>query len=196
VRPLLYGFDYFLAAVRGGFLAIAAVVALLCVLDWMVRTRRINPFGRFAGYVRTTIRPFMSPVERRLIRAGGNPQAAPWWALGAVVLGGVIVLSLLDFMREQLAITAALMTHGTSGLYRLVVSWIFGVIKLALIARVLLSWVRPPPFAWYVRWSYALTEWFLRPLRGVVPLLGTMDVTPIIAYLLLGLVQGFVGRLF
>lgn len=195
VGTVLYGFDYLTAALRGGFFAFAVVVAIFCALDWMVRTRRLNPFGRVAGFLRSTVRPFITPVERRIVRAGGNPQSAPWWTLVVVVLVGIILLSLLDFMREQVVITAALVSRGPAGLYRLVVSWTFGLLQIALIVRVLLSWVRPSPFAWYVRWSFALTEWFLRPLRGVIPSMGMMDVTPILAYFLLILVQGFLMRL-
>ncbi len=195
MSAFLYGLDYFIAALRGGFFAFALVVAIFCVLDWMVRTRRINPFGAFAGFLRTTIRPFIAPVERRLLRAGGNPQDAPWWTLVVVVVAGVILLSLLDFVREQVAIAAVILSDGSAGLYRLVISWTFGVLRLALIVRVLLSWVRPSPFAWYVRWSTALTEWFLRPLRRIIPLFGMVDLSPLIAYFLLGVVQGFLERL-
>lgn len=195
MSAILYGLDYFISALRGGLFAFALVVAIFCVLDWLVRTRRLNPFGAVAGFMRSTIRPFIAPVERRIVRAGGNPQTAPWWTLVAVVLGGIILLSLLDFVREQLVFAFALLSSGPSGLYRLVVSWAFAVLRLALIVRVLLTWIRPSPFAWYVRWSYALTEWFLRPLRGIIPLMGMIDITPILAYFLLGLIQGFLVRL-
>lgn len=195
MSAVLYGLDYLIAALRGGFLAFALVVAIFCVLDWMVRTRRLNPFGAFARFLQHTIRPFILPVERRILRAGGNPTAAPWWTLVVVILAGIILLTLLDFVREQVAMAATLTARGASGLVTLAIAWTFGLLQVALIVRVLLSWVRPSPFAWYVRWSYALTEWFLHPLRGVIPLVGMMDITPIIAYFLLGLVQSFLMRL-
>lgn len=195
MSAFLHGLDYLVSALRGGFFAFALVVAIFCALDWMVRTRRLNPFGAVAGFLRSTIRPFIKPVEARIVRAGGNPQSAPWWTLVAVILGGIILLSLLDFVREQAVFAFALLSSGPAGLYRLAISWTFGVLRLALIVRVLLSWVRPSPFAWYVRWSYALTEWFLHPMRGVVPLMGMIDITPILAYFLLSLVQSFLVRL-
>ena len=192
---LIYGLDYLTYALRGGFFAFALVVAIFCALDWMVRTRRLNPFGGVAGFLRSTIRPLIAPVERRIVRAGGNPQTAPWWTLVVVVLAGIILLSLLGFVREQVILAAAMLQSGPSGLYRLLISWVFAVLRAALIVRVLLSWVPHHPFAWYVRWSYKLTEWMLSPLRGVVPLMGMMDITPILAYVLLGLVESFLGRI-
>jgi YggT family protein len=195
VGALLFGLDTFINALRGGFFAFALAVAVFCALDWLVRARRIHPFSRFATFLRTNIRPLMAPIERRVLRAGGNTAMTPWWTLVIVVLAGIVVLSLLDFVREQLALAYSLMDGGASGMYKLAVSWTFGILRLALIGRVLLSWVRPSPFAWYVRASYALTEWYLRPMRGFIPLFGMMDVTPILAYLLLGLLQGFLMRL-
>lgn len=195
MSAILSGFDHSTAALRGGLFAFAVVVGIFCALDWMVRTRRLNPFGPVARFLRSTIRPLIVPVERRILRAGGNPQNAPWWALAGVILGGIILLSLLGFIRDQLIFASALLSSGPAGLYKLVVSWVFAVLRLALIVRVLLSWVHPSPFAWYVRWSYVLTEWFLRPMRGIIPLIGMIDITPILAYFLIGLVQTFLVRL-
>jgi YggT family protein len=195
VSALLYGLDYLINALRGGFLAFALAVLIFCVLDWMVRTRRINPFGAFAGFLRTNIRPFIAPVERRIVRAGGHAAVAPWWTLVVVVLAGIVVLELLGFVHEQVAIAAGMLNGGLSGAYRLVISWTFSLLRLAIIVRVLVSWIRPAPFAWYVRWSYTLTEWMLHPLRGFIPLVMSIDITPFVAYLLLDLVQGFLVRL-
>ncbi|MFP5354024.1 MAG: YggT family protein [Gemmatimonadota bacterium] len=54
------------------------------------------------------------------------------------------------------------------------------------------SWVRVSPYSRWVRWAYTLSEPILRPLRQIVPTLGMIDITPIIAYLLLGLLERFV----
>lgn len=195
MSALLYGLDTLINALRGGFLAFAAAVALFCLLDAMVRTRRINPFGRLAGFLRTSIRPLMTPIERKVVRSGGNPASAPWWTLIVVVVVGIIVIELLSFVRAQVAFAAGTLDNGVRGTLRLALSWSFELLRLALIVRVLVSWIRPSPFAWYVRWSYALTEWLLHPLRGFIPLVGMMDITPFVAYLLLGFVQGFLVRL-
>jgi YggT family protein len=49
-----------------------------------------------------------------------------------------------------------------------------------------------------VRWSFVLSEPILKPLRSVIPPLGMIDVTPIIAYFALSLLQplvlGAIGR--
>ncbi len=192
---LLHAFDASLAVLRTALLAAAAVLAALCVIDWMVRTRKLSPFGPVARFMRGTIDPLLKPVERRVVRAGGLPSNAPWWALGALVLAGIVLLSLLGFARSQLAFTYDSLTGGSGAIARLLIGWVFAVLQLALIVRVVLSWVPFRPGAWYWRWSYALTEPMLKPLRRFIPTIGMMDITPLVAWILLGLIQGFLARL-
>ena len=82
---------------------------------------------------------------------------------------------------------------GSRGVLRLVVQWIFGILQIALFARVIASWFRGSPSRWWVRWSYTLTEPMLRPLRQLIPPVGgTLDLTPLVAYFLLVLLSGLV----
>jgi YggT family protein len=196
MQTFILAFDALLAALRVGLLALAAVLAAVCAVDWMVRTRKLSPFSPVARFMRNTVDPLLRPVERRVVRAGGLPSSAPWWALAAVVLAGIVLLSLLEFLRSQLAFLYYSLTNGPAAIARLLIVWVFTVFQLALIARVLLSWIPVRPGAWWWRWSYALTEPILKPLRGFIPTIGMMDITPIVAWFLLGLLQGFVLRLF
>ncbi|MFI5312168.1 MAG: YggT family protein [Gemmatimonadales bacterium] len=192
---ILSAIDSGLALLRGGFLAVAAVLAVVCGVDWLVRTRKIGPFGPVARFMRANVHPLMAPVERSVVRAGGLPSSAPWWALVFVVLAGIVLISVLEFVRGQLASAYFAIGSGPRGLYRLVVSWAFQVLQLALIVRVVISWVRARPGAWYVIWSWRLTEWFLRPLRRLIPTIGMVDISPLVAWFLLGLVEGALLRL-
>jgi len=194
MNSVLSTFDGVLTVLRGGFFGVALVLGAFCALDWLVRSRKVNPFGPLARFMRGTFDPLIAPVERRVVRAGGLPQAAPWWALVFVVLAGIVLLSLLEFVRNQLAFLLFSMESGPRGIYRVLVSWTFAVLQLALIVRVILSWVHVRPGHVIVRWSYNLSEPILRPLRRIIPPLGMMDVTPIIAYLLLNVLQSFLLR--
>jgi YggT family protein len=183
--------DAALPVVRGGLLALAGVLAAVCGVDWLVRTRRVSPFGPVARFMRSKVDPLILPVERRVVRSGGLPSSAPWWALAVVVLAGIALISILEFARTQAALVSLALDSGPGGIFRLLVAWTIGILQIALIVRVLLSWVHLRPGAWYVRWSYSVTEPMLRPLRRIVPMLGMMDITPIIAWFLLGLLRGF-----
>lgn len=174
-----------------GLFAIGAALAVVCFVDWLVRTRRLNPFGKVARFFRESVEPLMAPVERQIVRAGGVPSSAPWWTLGAVVLGGIVFLSLFDFVRSQVGAFYFASQTGSRGILRMLIQWTFAVLRMALIVRVICSWVRVSPYSRWVRWAFVLSEPILRPLRQIVPALGMIDITPIIAYLVLGLLEGF-----
>lgn len=194
MNVVLGWFDAALSVIRGGFFGVALVLGGVCAVDWLVRARKINQFGPIARFMRGTFDPLIAPVERRVVRAGGLPQAAPWWALVFVVLAAIVLISLLQFMRNQLEFLLFSMEGGPRGIYHVLVSWTFAILQIALIVRVILSWVHVRPGHWIVRWSYNLSEPLLRPLRRLIPTLGMMDITPIIAYLLLNILQSVLLR--
>lgn len=183
--------DSIFEAVRVATLFAVAVFAVICVVDWAVRTKRINAFDPIARYFRSTIDPFIAPIERRVVRAGGSPTVAPWWALVAAVVGAILLLSLLGFIRNQVLFAALAADQGAAGVFRLLVVWTFAILRLALIVRVISSWLPVNPYSPWLRWSFLLSEPILRPLRQIVPTLGMIDITPILAYFLLG----FLGRI-
>lgn len=183
------------AALRIIILGVAVVATVVCLLDWAVRTRRINPFGRLARAIRTTVDPAIAPIERRIVRAGGQPSSAPLWALAAVIVVGIVVITAFDFVAAQAAGVMLALNGGPRGLFILLLSWTFAILRIALIVRVLVSWLPISPYSPWVRWSFVLTEPMLDPLRRVVPTLGAIDITPLIAYFGLGILQGFLLRL-
>jgi YggT family protein len=188
-------FDATLAVLRIVFLALAAVLAVVSTLDWLVRTRRLSPFSPIARFCRRVVDPLFVPVEKRVVRAGGLPASAPWWTLAAVILAGILVLTLLGFLRGQVLYAMRAVSFGTRGVISLLVNWTFEVLQIALIVRVICSWVRISPYSRWVRWSFTLTEPMLRPLRSFIPLIGMFDITPIVAYFALRLLQGFILNL-
>jgi len=191
VTTFLVIFDIVLAVLRTALFAVAVVLFVVFAIDWLVRTRRISPFSALARVFRRVVDPMVMPVERRIVRAGGSPVSAPWWTLVAVVVGGILLIVGLQFVRGIIVSAMLSTSRGTRGLYQLLVSWTFGILQLALIVRIIASWIQISPYSRWVRWSYPLTEWLLRPLRSVIPPFGMIDVTPIVAYFVLYLLEGF-----
>jgi YggT family protein len=181
-----------IAGVRVGLLYAGIVVALICAFDWAVRTRRINPFNRVARFFRGRIDPLMLPVERVILRAGGSPTSAPWWALVAFAVFGIALIELLNFIGGILYQVAVVSTQPSQA-PMLLASWAFGLLKLALLVRVLSSWFPISPYSKWIRWSFVLTDWIITPLRRVVPAIGMIDITPIVAWFLIALVQRLLG---
>jgi YggT family protein len=76
-----------------------------------------------------------------------------------------------------------------TGWLRLFIEILFQALVFAIIARALLSWFNLGPSHPLVRILYDLTEPILAPLRRVIPTLGMIDITPIVAIFLLQIVQ-------
>lgn len=188
-------FDQLIGAVRFALVVIAAIFAVFCILDWLVRTRKVNLFGSIARFSRSKIDPIIEPIERRVVRAGGNPVNAPLWALAAVVIGGILLVSVLDFIRAELLGLAFAVQSGPRGIFKLIVSWTFDFVRIAILVRVVSSWLPVSPHSGWIRWAYVVSEPILRPLRQVIPAMGPIDITPIIAYFLIGFLQGAVLRM-
>src|SRR2546422_9260645 len=77
------------------FAAFAASV-LVALASWLVRTRRISPFGPLGRTLRAASDPLIRPIEARLVRAGGNPVHAGWWLAVAVAVAGGLLITLWD----------------------------------------------------------------------------------------------------
>lgn len=195
METFLTGADAVIQILRTALLSVAVVFGAICVLDWAVRTRKISPFNAVARFCRSTVDPFIAPIERRVVRAGGTPASAPLWALAAVVIGGILLLTALDLIRLEVVRSIIASQEGSAGIFHLLVSWTFTILKAALIVRVISSWLPISPYSPWVSWSYRLSEPILSPLRRVVPVLGGLDITPIVAYILLNIIESFLFRL-
>ena len=187
------GYAAFVLAFRFAVFVIAVVAAVIALVDWLVRTRRLNPFGTIGRFSRRVIDPLMAPIERRIVRRGGLPQNAPWWTLVVVVIGGLLLIYLLNFV-GGLIVQVSSATDDPNALLLLAVQWTFGILEIALIVRVVSSWLGLSPFSPWIRWSFLLTEWMLAPLRRFIPMLGMVDITPLIAYFLLSVIAGAVVK--
>jgi len=186
--------DVVISVLRIALLSIAVVFAVICLLDWAVRMRKISPFNAVARFCRSTVDPILAPIERRIVRAGGTPAAAPLWALAVIVIGGIVLLTAIDMVR--LGVVKSVVTaRGPGGIIHLLVSWTFMILKAAIIVRVISSWLPISPYSKWVSWSYKLSEPMLAPLRRIVPNFGGLDLTPIIVYILLSIIESFLFQL-
>lgn len=183
-------FDALIYIVRQVVFVVAVIAFLVFAIDWLVRTRRISPFNPVARFYRRVVHPVTLPVERRVVRAGGLPTSAPWWTLVGVVVGGILLIVLLGFVRSLLYTAAIAATSGAAGVYYLLISWTFGILQAAVLVRVISSWLHLPEWKWWLRWSVVLSEPILRPLRRIIPPFGMIDVTPIVAWFALRILEG------
>lgn len=170
-------------------LAYASVVALT---HWATRSRRVNPFGSWARFIRKVSDPLLLPLERRILRAGGSPQNAPLWLLGIVIGAGLVLLSLTSWLIGTAAGLLLIAEGGPRVWARVLVNAIFTVLMAAILIRVIGSWVGVGPYRRWMRPFYALTNWLIDPIRRILPPMGMIDFSPMVAWLVLYVVRGFV----
>ena len=179
-------------AVRSIVLLALAFAATVALTHWAVRSRRIDPFGTWPRLVRRISDPILLPLERRVIRAGGSPQNAPLWLLGLVIGCGLLLLSLTQWLIGTAA-GLVLLAHGGPRVWlRVLVSAAFTILMAAILIRVIGSWLGIGEYRKWMRPVYALTNWLIDPIRRILPPVGIFDFSPMVAWLVLYVVRGFV----
>jgi YggT family protein len=179
---------------RGLVVAVFAYAVVVAATHWAVRSRRLNPFGGWARFVRRISEPVLRPLERRILRAGGSPPDAPLWLLGIALVGGLVLISLMRWAIGFTYELGALAQAGPRDWLIAAVSWVFRILMIALLVRVIGSWFSVSPYAKWMRPFIMLTEWLLEPLRRLLPPFGPLDLSPMVAYLLLWIAQQAVVR--
>jgi YggT family protein len=69
---------------------------------------------------------------------------------------------------------------------------LFNVLLFAILGRVLISWVDPMGNMRVTQILREITEPILAPLRSVLPNLGMIDLSPLVAMLLIQLLHGLI----
>jgi YggT family protein len=170
-------------------LVYASAVALT---HWAVRSRRITPFGVWPRFMRRASDPVLLPLERRVIHAGGSPQDAPLWLIGVVIAGGLLLLTLVHWL-AGFAVTLQVLAGASPPAWaRFLLSGLFSVLMVALLVRVISSWFGISPYRPWMRPVMALTSWLIEPIRRILPPLGMIDFSPLVAWLVLSLLRNFV----
>jgi YggT family protein len=140
---------------------------------------------------------FYNPISQFIVKVT-NPLVIP---LRRVIpgLGGIDVSSLLLALLLQLAaIVALLLINGLSppGVFLLLAWSVLGVLGLlvniyffALLAMIILSWVAAGSRHPAIYLLYQITEPVMAPFRKVLPPMGGLDLSPILVFVLINIIQ-------
>ncbi len=145
---------------------------------------------------------FYNPISQFIVKVT-NPLVLP---LRRVIpgYGGVDLSSLLlALLLQMLSLTLLLLLKvgGIPGLDLLLVGSVIGLAALllqlyffAILAMIILSWVAPGGHNPVVILLYQLTEPVMAPFRKVLPPLGGLDLSPILVFLAIGVLQRMLGH--
>jgi YggT family protein len=169
------------------------IAGAIAATHWAVRKRAIPPFGAVSKTVRSLGDPMLRPIEKQLARRGGNPQDATFWLLGIAIIGGLVLISVTRWLGGVVASIIRLGDAPPSVWVLVVVDWAFGLLMLALIVRVIGSWIGQGRFNRWMVWVYKLTDWLVNPIQRVLPTFGNIDLSPLVAYVALIIARAFIG---
>src|SRR2546422_1790969 len=150
------------------FVAFAASV-LVALASWLVRTRRISPFGALGRTLRAASDPLIRPIEARLVRAGGNPVHAGWWLAVGVAVAGVVFITLWNLLVDTAYGVVGAYTEGARGAIVLAVVVAYRILLAALVVRGMAGWFGSFPYTRWIRPGYALTALLLESERPTLP---------------------------
>ena len=173
------------AVARYAVIAVFGVSLVAAFASWLVRSQRVSPFGALGRTLRAASEPLIRPVERRLVRAGGNPVHAGWWLVVGVAAVGVVLLSLLNWLAGELYGVGAAFAGGPRVALAFLIVAAYNVVFVTLVVRVVASWFGRFRYTWWLRPAYVLTDWVVEPIRRLLPAGGTMDWSPLAAWLAL-----------
>ena len=156
--------------------AAATIVGGALLLRFWMQAIRVRPPSQVAHFTFTVSDWLVKPLRRLIPGVGGYDWAS---LIGAFV---IVMLATCVMLLAGATLESVLLY----GLYRFF-SWIIYGFMALLIVEAVFSWINPQaPLAPFVR---ALNDPLLRPLRRVVPLLGGLDLSMLVALILLQIAQ-------
>jgi YggT family protein len=182
----------FFTVVRYLIFAVVAVSALVALGSWLVRTRRVSPFSALGRGLRSSTDSILRPLERRIVRMGGNPAHAGGWLVVITAVAGIVLVSLFGWLMTTFEVARAAALSGPRATISLSVDLAYRIVIFALLVRVIASWFGMGRYSRWIRPAYILTDWIVEPIRRIVPPFGAMDVSPLVAWFALWLIRGII----
>ncbi len=153
---------------------IATLLAALLLLRFWMQVVRVRPPLSLSQFMFRVTDWLVLPLRRVLPGLGGYD----WASLVGACLVALLSVALELAVRSVFALEPWLLLSALS-----IVHWILYGLIILLFVEVIFSWVNPhAPLAPMVR---AMNEPLMRPLRRFIPPIGGVDLSPLVAFLIL-----------
>ncbi|MES2934593.1 MAG: YggT family protein [Pseudomonadota bacterium] len=163
---------------------IAGLMAAVLLLRFWMQAVRIRPPAQVGQFTFQLTDWLVRPLRRLLPGFGGYD----WASLLAAILVALLATGLKTTLLPIFAMQLYLLLSVT-----LLLQWILYGFMGLLLLEVLFSWVNPQaPLAPFVQ---ALNAPLLRPFRKIIPLVGNLDLTVLLVFVLLQIALQLVGHL-
>jgi YggT family protein len=168
--------------------AIIVVVIALMLLRLLLNYMDVNPFTWYAMSLRRFSDPLLTPVRRAMMGFGFQPNFAPLVViLIAILLGWFAVQLAQALLNTAGGVIVSLQEQRFIALVGYIIYGALSVYELLIFIRIIFSWGMVSYGNRVMRFLVRATDPLLVPLRRIIPPLGMMDISPIVAFILIWL---------
>jgi len=174
--------------------AIIVAVIVLMVVRLIIDAMDLNPFAWTSRTLHRLTDGFVIPVRGGLRGFGADPKFAPLVVILIAILLGYFVSQLVETIGVTLhGVLQSLQTGAIVAVLGFILHGLLSIYTLLIIMRIVFSWAMVSYTNRIMRFLVDVTEPLLGPLRRIIPPLGWLDISPLVAFLILWLFQAAVA---
>ena len=174
--------------------AIIVGVIVLMVLRLIGDAMDLNPFGWISRTLRRLSDGFIVPVRGGLRGFGMDPKFAPLVVILISILLGYFILQLVGTIATTLVgVLLGVQSGAVISVLGFILYGLLSIYILLIIIRIVFSWAMISYTNRIMRFLVDATEPLLGPLRRMIPPLGWIDISPLVAFLILWLFQAAIA---
>ena len=175
-------------------IAVIVSVVVLVLLRLIANQADLNPFSWSSLTLRRLTDPLIGPVRRALVGFGVDPKYAPLVTMLIAILLGWFSLQLVSSIANTIAgVLTSLDKQAVVPIIGYVLYGLLSFYSLLIFMRIVFSWVMVSYSNRVMRFLVNATEPMLGPLRRLVPPVGTFDISPIVAFIIVWLFQAAIA---
>lgn len=178
-------------------MAAASAAIVLIILRSIFNYADVNPFRWSAITLKRATDPIVLPIRQMLIAMRLDPKVAPFIAIILIILIGYFVVQFASSVLNMIAGILYAVTSGVPGFPIAILGYLvfglLGLYTLAIFVRILFSWGGLGYGNRWMRFLIRITEPLLSPLRQKIRPVGMFDISPIIAFLIVWVLQAIVA---
>ena len=183
ILALIYVFIWWAAV------ALGTAGILLIILRSLFLYLDVNPFTWHARNVRRATDPVIAPVRRMLIAYRLDPGVAPFIVIIMLIVALVLLVQFAGTVLNTVAGILYVVANRRPGAPKAILGYLLfgllGLFTLMIFVRVIYLWLGVSSRNRVARFSFQVTEPLLAPLRRWVPMVGMIDISPIVAFAIL-----------
>ena len=176
--------------------SIVAIIVLM-ILRLIGDAADLNPFSWAARTLRRLTDGFVVPVRGTLRQVGVDPKFAPLVVMLVSILLGYFIWRLVQTV--GMTLDGAISSVRTGAVFAALGYILYGLLSiysLLIFVRIIFSWGMVSYHNRIMRFLVDVTEPMLAPLRRMIPPVAMMDISPIVAFLILWLFQAAIAGIY